>query len=101
MKNIKRLFVVERGREGDDQRETFTAESYSEALKIYRNEKTSASYEAEASKRPQSVAMLSYTPEKPVKAEFDGFGRLIGEDGEEIEYFNQWREEVVFNATVR
>ena len=100
MKQIRRLFVVERGRAGGDERLTLVSADYREALAQYREARLCAACEAEASGHPQEVALSSYTAAEPVEAEIDGFGRLIGEGGEEIEYLNEWGRKIVFGAVI-
>ena len=100
MEKMRRLFVVERGRAGGDERFAVATADYREALAQYRGAKMAATYEAEASKRPQEVVMSSYEAEEPVWAELDAWGRLIGADGGEIEYFNEWRRKTVYGSAI-
>ena len=100
MQQMKRLFVVERGRAGGDERFALVSADYREALAQYGEARLAAACEAEASKHPQEVAMYSYASEEPVKAEIDAWGRLVGEDGEEIEYFNSWERKTVYSAVI-
>lgn len=100
MKKVKRLFVVERGRAGSDERFTMVSADYREALAQYGEARLAAAYQAEASKRPQEVAMSSYSAEEPVEAELDAWGRLIGADGEEIDYFNCWERKTEFSSVI-
>ena len=100
MKQIKRLFVVERGRVGSDERFADVSADYREALAQYGEARLAASYEAEASGHPQEVAMSSFEAKEPVEAELDAWGRLIGADGEEIEYLNSWDRKTVHSAAI-
>ena len=100
MKKIKKLFVVERWRVGNDERYTALSADYREALAQYGDARICAAYEAKASKHPQEVVMSSYTAKEPINAEIDAWGRLIGEDGGEIEYFNEWRRKTVCGAVI-
>lgn len=100
MSKIKRLFVVERGRAGGDERFTLASADYREALADYREARLAAAREAEASKHPQEVVLSSYAAEEPVEAELDAWGRLIGADGEEIEYLAEWERKTVHGAAI-
>ena len=100
MKKIRRLFVVERGRLSRDERYTVATADYREALAEYRKAKTAAAYEAEASKHPQVAVLSSYEAAEPVEAELDAWGRLIGADGGEMEYFNSWDRRILFSAVI-
>ena len=100
MEKMRRLFVVERGRLGGDERFTVATADYREALAQYGEAKIAAAYQAEASKHPQEVVLSSYEAEEPVDAELDAWGRLIGEDGEETEYLSEWRRKTVCGAVV-
>ena len=100
MKKIQRLFVVERGRVGSDERFAVATADYREALDQYGEARLAASYEAKASGHPQEVALSSYEAKEPVEAELDAWGRLIGADGEEIEYFNFWERKTVHRAAI-
>ena len=100
MEQIKRLFVVERGRAGGNELFTIVTADYREALAQYGEARIAASYEAEASGHPQEVAMSSFEAKEPVEAELDAWGRLIGADGEEIEYFSEWGRKTIYSAVI-